>query len=89
MFEVHEQNDLIAAGIAKKIRLTNISKTEIKEKCNISINTINNCLKGNNVNLRSVLAIMAALGMNLKEFVEFAEKNLKEFPKIGDAPRSV
>jgi hypothetical protein len=32
---------------------------------------------------------MAALGMNLKEFVEFAEKNLKEFPKIGDAPRSV
>jgi len=84
-----ETIEIISKVIVARWRSTNITKKELKEKTGLALNTINNALSGKNLTLSSLLRLADALGLNLKQIVEEAEKMKLVFPKAGSSPMSV
>lgn len=78
---VQQQIDIISNRLRTKLELSDIKKKDIAYQTDLSINTINNCLKGKNVNISSILKIAYSLGMN---FVDLA--NLTSSEKTNAVP---
>ena len=67
---VSEQISIISKVLRTKLALSEIKKKDIAIQTDLSVNTINNCLSGKNVNISSVLRIAYSLGMN---FINLAD----------------
>lgn len=89
MEHIQAQITIIAKAIAKALSLSDKNKKVIAAEQKLSVNTINNCVNGKNVNMKSILAIADSLGMNIKELIEFAEKEIEAIPASDDTPRAV
>ena len=68
------------------VKDSDISKSQIASKTGLSVNTVNNCIKGQNINLSSLLKITSVLGMNIKDFVNSIEEDL---PQISPEIRTI
>lgn len=64
---VVEQINIISNVLRTKLALSDIKKKDVSSQTQLSVNTINNCLSGKNVNISSVLKIAYALGMNFTD----------------------
>lgn len=86
---MEETIEIISKVIVARYKSTNITKKELKEKTGLALNTINNALMGKNLTLSSLLRLADALGLNLRQIVEEADKMKLSFPKAGSTPMSV
>jgi len=81
--------EIVSKVIHAKYKSSQLTKKDIAEKTNLALNTINNAITGKNMTLNSMLLIMDALGMNMKDLVDEAEKLGLKFPKPGAKPVGV
>ena len=86
MKNIEQQLEILSKTITKLIESSDCSKKEIASKTGLSINTINNCTKGQNMNVSSLLKIASVLGMNIKDFVNAIEDDL---PQISPEIRTI
>tara|TARA_Y100000310_G_C20542970_1_gene744222 strand:- start:567 stop:962 length:396 start_codon:yes stop_codon:yes gene_type:complete len=86
MKNIDQQIEILSKTISKLMEDSGISKNQIANKTGLSVNTINNCTKGQNINLSSLLKITSVLGMNIKDFVNSIEEDL---PQISPEIRTV
>jgi lambda repressor-like predicted transcriptional regulator len=71
MNEAVEQTiSIISNVIRTKLALSDIKKKDVAYQTGLSVNTINNCLSGKNVNISSVLKIAYSLGMNFTDIAD-------------------
>ena len=71
MHESIEQKISIISNVLRtKLALSDIKKKDVAYQTDLSVNTINNCLRGKNVNISSVLKIAYSLGMNFTDIAD-------------------
>jgi transcriptional regulator with XRE-family HTH domain len=84
---VQAQINILATTIKQKLALSEIKKKAVADKTGLSVNTINNCLRGQNVNIASLLKIAYVLGMNFSDLA--AETSGTDMPVAQGSMRSV
>ena len=67
---IEQQISIISNVIRTKLALSDIKKKDVAYQTGLSVNTINNCLGGKNVNISSVLKIAYSLGMNFTDIAD-------------------
>jgi transcriptional regulator with XRE-family HTH domain len=60
----------IGKALKKKVVALGISKKELAEKADVSLNTINNCIAGRNSNLKSLINVLQVMGVNIVDFMK-------------------
>jgi transcriptional regulator with XRE-family HTH domain len=68
--EIKQFGNLIAILIASK----KITKKEIAHQADVSVNTLNNLVNGQNVGFKTLLAVLYALDMSLVSAIEAIER---------------
>ena len=84
---VQLQINILATTIKQKLALSEIKKKTVADETGLSVNTINNCLRGRNVNIISLLNIAYVLGKNFSDLA--AETSALDMPMAQSSMRSV
>jgi len=77
---IKEQIEEISKALNACFAATDITKKEISDRTGLAIGTVNNCFKAPNFNISSFLSVLDAMGMNIKDFIDWMSANEYEFP---------
>jgi NACalpha-BTF3-like transcription factor len=72
---VEKQIELIGKLISNKLAAKRLQKSKVAENCEISVNTLNNAIRGNNINMRTFLLIFESMGMTILDVADELRKH--------------
>lgn len=81
---IEQQIGIISSVLRTKLALSDIKKKDVAYQTDLSVNTINNCLRGKNVNISSVLKIAYSLGMNFTDIADTMSSDKTKVIPVSD-----